>query len=88
VQRGTPGTFVYTVDPDTKAVSVRRVRLGPSQGETVSVEEGVAPGTLVVVDGADKLREGAVVEMVVRDNGPPKEERKQRAREMRGKKQQ
>jgi multidrug efflux system membrane fusion protein len=73
VQRGTPGTFVYTVDPETKAVSVRRVRLGPSQGETVSVEEGVAPGTLVVVDGADKLREGAVVEMVVRDNAAPKE---------------
>ncbi|HUN69781.1 MAG TPA: MdtA/MuxA family multidrug efflux RND transporter periplasmic adaptor subunit [Burkholderiales bacterium] len=75
VQRGTPGTFVYAVDPETKAVSVRKVRLGPAQGETVSVEEGVKPGTLVVVDGADKLREGAVVEMVVRDNSPPKEGR-------------
>src|SRR5258706_10436550 len=73
VQRGTPGTFVYAVDAETKAVSVRRVRLGPAQGETVSIETGVAPGTLVVVDGADKLREGAVVEMVVRDNAPPKE---------------
>jgi len=86
VQRGTPGTFVYTVDPQSKAVSVRRVRLGPTQGDTVSVEEGLAPGTLVVVDGADKLREGAVVEMVVRDNGSPKEDRKQRTREMRSKK--
>jgi multidrug efflux system membrane fusion protein len=27
----------------------------------------------VVVDGADKLREGSVVEMVVRDNAPPRE---------------
>jgi multidrug efflux system membrane fusion protein len=88
VQRGTPGTFVYAINPETKAVSVRRVRLGPSQGETVSIEEGVAPGTLVVVDGADRLREGAVVEMVVRDNAPPKEERKQRTREPRSKKQQ
>jgi multidrug efflux system membrane fusion protein len=87
VQRGTPGTFVYAVDPETKAVSVRKVKLGPVQGETVSIEEGIKPGTLVVVDGADKLREGAVVEMVVRDNGPPKEERKQRTRE-RGKKSQ
>jgi multidrug efflux system membrane fusion protein len=26
-----------------------------------------------VVDGADKLREGAIVEMVVRDNSPPKD---------------
>jgi len=88
VQRGTPGTFVYAVDPETKAVSVRRVKLGPTQGETVAIEEGLKPGTLVVVDGADKLREGAVVEMVVRDNGPPKEERRQRTRESRGKKQQ
>ncbi len=73
IQRGTPGTFVYAVDPETKVVSVRKVKIGPAQGETVSVEEGVAPGTLVVVDGADKLREGAVVEMVVRDNSPPKD---------------
>jgi len=73
IQRGTPGTFVYAVDPETKVVSVRKVKLGPAQGETISVDEGVTPGTLVVVDGADKLREGAVVEMVVRDNSPPKE---------------
>jgi len=68
VQRGTPGTFVYTVDPETKTVSVRKIQLGPAQGEIVSVEKGIEPGTLVVVDGADKLREGATVEMVVRDN--------------------
>jgi multidrug efflux system membrane fusion protein len=73
VQRGTPGTFVYAVDAATKAVSVRKVTLGPTQGEMVSVEQGISPGTLVVVDGADKLREGAVVEMVVRDTSPPKE---------------
>jgi multidrug efflux system membrane fusion protein len=73
VQRGTPGTFVYAVDAESKVVSVRKLRLGPVQGEQVVVEEGVAPGTLVVVDGADRLREGAVVEMVVRDSSPPKE---------------
>jgi multidrug efflux system membrane fusion protein len=49
------------------------VTVGPAQGEMVSIEQGVSPGTLVVVDGADRLREGAVVEMVVRDNSPPKE---------------
>jgi len=73
VQRGTPGTFVYSVDAATKAVSVRKVTLGPAQGEMVTIEQGISPGTLVVVDGADKLREGAVVEMVVRDTSPPKE---------------
>jgi multidrug efflux system membrane fusion protein len=73
VQRGTPGVFVYAVDRETKAVSVRKVRTGPVQGDFVAIEEGLEPGTLVVVDGADKLREGSVVEMVVRDTSPPKE---------------
>lgn len=81
VQRGTPGTFVYAVDPETRMVSVRKVKLGPPQGETVSVEEGIRPGTLVVVDGADKLREGAIVEMVVRDNSPPKEAARRKSAE-------
>lgn len=90
VQRGTPGTFVYTIDAATKVVSVRKVTLGPTQGEMVSIEQGVSPGTLVVVDGADRLREGAVVEMVVRDNaapkagGPRKGEGKRRRREEAG----
>jgi len=61
------------VDAESKVVSVRKLRLGPTQGDQVAVEEGLAPGTLVVVDGADRLREGAVVEMVVRDTSPPKE---------------
>ena len=72
VQRGTPGTFVYAVDPQTKIVSVRKVRLGPAQDDKVAIEQGVTPGTWVVIDGADKLREGAVVEPVKRDAGPPK----------------
>jgi len=33
----------------------------------VSVEKGLESGTLVVVDGADKLREGAAVALVVRE---------------------
>ena len=85
IQRGAPGTFVYVVKDD-HSVTVKPVNLGPVQGEITAIASGVAAGELVVVDGADKLREGAVVEMVVRDNSPPKEERKQRTREMRGKK--
>jgi multidrug efflux system membrane fusion protein len=61
IQRGTPGTFVYLVKPDN-TVTVRVVKLGPAQGENVSIEAGIAPGEQVVVDGADKLREGATVE--------------------------
>jgi membrane fusion protein, multidrug efflux system len=60
VQRGAQGTFVYVVQPD-RTVNVRPVKLGPAQGERVAVTEGVKPGEALVVDGADKLREGARV---------------------------
>jgi multidrug efflux system membrane fusion protein len=60
VQRGAPGTFVYLVIPDD-TVSVQAVKLGPDDGERVAIADGLAPGDKVVVDGADKLREGAKV---------------------------
>ena len=66
IQRGTPGTFVYVVKPDN-TVAVHVVKPGPTQGDNVSIESGLAPGEQVVVDGADKLREGAKVEPLVQD---------------------
>ncbi|HTR56975.1 MAG TPA: MdtA/MuxA family multidrug efflux RND transporter periplasmic adaptor subunit [Casimicrobiaceae bacterium] len=66
VQRGAPGTFVYAVNDD-RSVSVKPVKLGPVQGEITAVESGIAPGATVVVDGADKLREGAKVELISRE---------------------
>jgi multidrug efflux system membrane fusion protein len=60
VQRGAPGTFVYLVKPDD-TVTVRAVKLGPSAGERIAVESGLVPGDKVVVDGADKLKEGAKI---------------------------
>jgi len=63
IQRGTPGTFVYVVKSDN-TVTVRVVKPGPTQGDNVSIEAGLAPGEQVVVDGADKLREGAKVEPI------------------------
>ena len=62
IQRGVNGTFVYVADAQKKTVSVRAVTLGPSMNEQVALEEGLAAGEWVVVDGADKLREGASVE--------------------------
>jgi len=69
IQRGTPGTFVYLVKPDN-TVTVRVVKLGPVQGDNVSIEAGLAPGDQVVVDGADKLREGAKVESIGKEVAP------------------
>lgn len=62
IQRGAPGTFVYVIKPgDT--VAAQPVKLGPGDAERVAVTEGLAPGAKVVVDGADKLRDGAKVEL-------------------------
>jgi multidrug efflux system membrane fusion protein len=66
VQRGAPGTFVYLVQPDN-TVKVRVVELGPVNGESVAVKSGLAPGDRVVVDGADKLRDG--IKITVREPG-------------------
>ena len=60
VQRGAPGTFVYLVKPDD-TVAVQPVKLGPGSGERVAVLDGLQPGQVVVVDGADRLRDGAKV---------------------------
>jgi multidrug efflux system membrane fusion protein len=65
VQRGSQGTFAYVVKPD-RSVSLRIIRAGVSQGDDTEVVSGLAPGELVVVDGADKLREGAKVEPTMR----------------------
>jgi len=60
IQRGAPGTFVYLVNADN-TVAVKPVTLGPASAERVAVQSGLAPGDRVVIDGADKLRNGARV---------------------------
>jgi multidrug efflux system membrane fusion protein len=42
------------------------VKLGQSDGERVAVESGVSVGERVVVDGMDRLREGARVQVGAR----------------------
>ncbi len=63
VQRGAIGTFVYVVKPDN-AVTMRRVRTGATEGDLVSVTGELEAGERVVTDGADRLREGAKVEVI------------------------
>ena len=60
VQRGAPGTFVYLVNQDNMVV-VKPIMLGPTSGDKVAVNSGLSPGDRVVIDGADKLRNGARV---------------------------
>jgi len=60
IQRGVPGTFVYLLNPDN-TVSVRAVQLGVTDVDRVEVLSGLAPGDRIIIDGADKLRDGARV---------------------------
>jgi len=71
IQRGPKGTFVYVVKDD-QTVAVRPVKLGPSEVDDASIDSGVAPGDLVVVDGTEKLREGTKVELRGPSVGAPK----------------
>jgi multidrug efflux system membrane fusion protein len=68
VQRGAQGTFVYVVKPDSN-VTVRRIRVGTTEGDWVSVQGELAAGDKVVTDGADRLREGAKVEVITPSRG-------------------
>jgi multidrug efflux system membrane fusion protein len=37
--------------------------LGPGDPTNVSIAQGLAPGEVVVVDGADKLKDGAKIQL-------------------------
>jgi multidrug efflux system membrane fusion protein len=60
IQRGAPGSYVYLVNADN-TVSVRPIKIGPADGPTAEVVSGLSAGERVVVDGTDRLRDGARV---------------------------
>ena len=62
IQRSPKGDFVYLVKPD-QTVTVRQVRLGPSEGDLTAIDEGLAPGDQIVVEGTERLQEGSKVEL-------------------------
>ena len=72
VQFGSQGTYVYVIDAEDTA-SVRNVVLGASSDGRIEVLEGLEEGERVVLEGIDRLRDGAKVE-VVEASGQPVEE--------------
>jgi len=62
IQRGPEKEFVYIVKAD-QTVAMRPVTVEVIQGGAASIKTGLKPGELVVVDGAERLREGARVEV-------------------------
>lgn len=60
VQRNSQTMFVYVVRQD-QTVEVRNVTLGPTEGDTTCIADGIAEGEVVVTDGVDKLQPGTHV---------------------------
>jgi membrane fusion protein, multidrug efflux system len=65
IQRNPRGAFVYVVTPEG-TVAARPVTVAITDGDTVSLGAGVSAGEQVVVDGAERLRDGSRVETQVR----------------------
>jgi len=63
VQLGQSGSFVYVVK-DGATVEVRKVKTSASDATHTVIETGLEAGESVVIDGVDRLRDGAAVRMV------------------------
>jgi membrane fusion protein (multidrug efflux system) len=53
--------FVWVIGPDSKATQ-RAVKVGQQIGENLLIREGLKAGERIVVEGLQKVREGAVVQ--------------------------
>jgi multidrug efflux system membrane fusion protein len=60
IQQGPQGSFVFVVKKDN-TVTVRQVTPGPAQEDNIGIDDGLSAGDVVVVEGADKLKEGSKV---------------------------
>jgi multidrug efflux system membrane fusion protein len=60
VQNGQQGTFLYVVDADSR-VHLQTVQVGITTATDADILSGIKDGDRVVVDGTDRLIEGAVV---------------------------
>jgi multidrug efflux system membrane fusion protein len=63
IQLGASGDFVYLLG-DNLTVSKRDVVTGPTDGKHTVITSGLAAGDKVVIDGVDRLRDGAKVKVV------------------------
>jgi len=66
IQRSPQSTFVYLVKPD-HTVESRNVAVQMTEGDDATIQSGLVAGDVVVVDGVDKLRPGAKVDVTMAD---------------------
>jgi multidrug efflux system membrane fusion protein len=62
VRNGANGDFVYVLNPD-RTVQQRSVNRGQATADQVVITRGLEPGERVVTEGADRLKDGARVQL-------------------------
>ncbi len=70
ILRGSPGAYVYVVNPDD-TVSVRQITTSAVDGNTTAVTSGLSAGERVVIDGTDRLRDGLKVAVAAEQPAAP-----------------
>jgi len=62
LRHGSDGDFVYVLQAD-RTVSLRRVVAGQATADRVAIASGLAVGERVITEGADRLKDGARVQL-------------------------
>ena len=63
LRHGGAGDYVYVLNTEQRTVSLRPVKAGQMQDDKVQILSGLAAGTSVITEGADRLRDGAPVNL-------------------------
>jgi multidrug efflux system membrane fusion protein len=69
VLNGAPGDYVYLANAD-HTVSVHKITTGPSDGTNTAILSGLSVGQTVVVDGTDRLSDGAKISVAATGPDP------------------
>jgi multidrug efflux system membrane fusion protein len=62
IQRGSQGTFLYVIN-DSQTAELRPVTIKTTEGNDAALASGVMAGEMVVLEGMDKIQEGAKVDV-------------------------
>lgn len=63
LRHGSNGDFVYVLNPAERTVALRPVKRGLGMVDKVQIASGLAAGEQVITEGADRLRDGAKVNL-------------------------
>jgi multidrug efflux system membrane fusion protein len=69
VLNGAKGDYVYLVNAANHTVSVHPIKPGPSSGPNTAITSGLQAGDTVVIDGTDRLSDGARIALA--SESPP-----------------